>query len=420
MSHERGPSPERRILRAFRKRGGSPPGRDMTPAVGTRGGPAPWRRAIEDAPVAGAQRDWGDARWSYLYKPDTRYRTDAGDDEAVRDAARRMRGGAEAPEVIQGPFIHPAVWTWEVPLYFWFGGIATGSSFVAVAADVVGDEDSAVLARRIALAAAMPCAPLLILDLGRPLRFLHMLWIFKPRSPMAMGAWCLSAFSATATSAVAADLLGRRTVARLAGAGTAVLGTYLGSYTGMLLACTAVPVWARSRALLPPIFVCTAAATGAAACDLALGVEGVADEHPTRAALRAIANGALTVERGVSAANERRLGPLREALETGRAGGLFKFAKAAVLSGLAIRLANRRSVPALDRAASLLYLAAGLAFRFAWVGAGRSSARDDAAVARAARAARGGLRVAAGGTETSAAGTSAGGTSPSLDRTNFS
>ena len=27
--------------------------------------------------------------------------------------------------------MHAAVWTWEVPLYFWFGGIAAGSSFVA-------------------------------------------------------------------------------------------------------------------------------------------------------------------------------------------------------------------------------------------------------------------------------------------------
>ncbi|MBV9942760.1 MAG: polysulfide reductase NrfD, partial [Solirubrobacterales bacterium] len=322
--------------------------------------------------MAGAKPEWEDARWSYLYKADTHYRVEDGDDEAVREAARRMRGGPEVPDVIQGPFIHPAVWTWEVPLYFWFGGIATGSSFAAVAADVVGDEDSAVLARRIALAAAMPCAPLLILDLGRPLRFLHMLRIFKPRSPMSMGAWCLSAFSATAGSAVAADLLGRRNVARLAGAGTAALGTYLGSYTGVLLASTAVPVWGRSRASLPPIFVCTAAATGAATCHLALAAGGLADDHPTRTALRTIENAALAVELVISAVNERQLGPLREALETGRTGTLFKLAKGTVLSGLALRLARRPLPAQLDLVASMLYLAAGLSFRFAWVAAGRN------------------------------------------------
>ncbi|MBV9367196.1 MAG: polysulfide reductase NrfD [Solirubrobacterales bacterium] len=389
----------------------------MTPAVGTRGGPGPWRRAVEDAAVAGAARAWADARWSYLYKADTRYRTEDGDEEAVRDAARRMRGGPEAPDVIQGPFIHPAVWTWEVPLYFWFGGIATGSSFASVAADVVDDERSAVLARRVALAAVMPCAPLLILDLGRPLRFLHMLRIFKPRSPMSMGAWCLSAFSATAGVAVAADLLGRRTLARLAGAGAAVLGTYLGSYTGILLVSTAVPVWGRSRALLPPIFVCTATATGAATCHLVLAAGGLADDHPTRTALRTIENGALAVELVLSAVNERRLGPLREALETGRAGLLFKLAKGTVLSGLALRLARRPLAPQLDRVASILYLAAGLSFRFAWVAAGRNSADDDAAVARAARS---GLGAAGGETHAPATGYPVGGTAESPDRTTFS
>ncbi|MBV9808296.1 MAG: polysulfide reductase NrfD [Solirubrobacterales bacterium] len=389
----------------------------MTPAVGTRGGPGPWRRAVEDAAVAGAARAWADARWSYLYKADTRYRTEDGDEEAVRDAARRMRGGPEAPDVIQGPFIHPAVWTWEVPLYFWFGGIATGSSFASVAADVVGDQRSAVLTRRVALAAVMPCAPLLILDLGRPLRFLHMLRIFKPRSPMSMGAWCLSAFSATAGGAVVADVLGRRTLARLAGAGAAVLGTYLGSYTGILLVSTAVPVWGRSRALLPPIFVCTATATGAATCHLVLAAGGLADDHPTRTALRTIENGALAVELVLSAVNERRLGPLREALETGRAGLLFKLAKGTVLSGLALRLARRPLAPQLDRVASILYLAAGLSFRFAWVAAGRNSADDDAAVARAARS---GLGAAGGETHAPATGYPVGGTAESPDRTTFS
>jgi formate-dependent nitrite reductase membrane component NrfD len=385
MSHERAMSPEKRILRAFRKQGGSPAGRDMTPAVGTRGEPSVWRRAAEDAGVAGARPNWEDARWSYLYKADTHYRSETVDDEAVREAARRMRSGSELPDVIQGPFIHPAVWTWEVPLYFWFGGIAAGSSFVALGADCAGDERSAAVARGVAFAAALPCAPLLILDLGRPLRFLHMLRIFKPRSPMSMGSWCLSAFSATAGAAVGADLLGRRTTARRLGAVTAVLGTYLGSYTGMLLASTAVPVWARSRALLPPIFVCTATATGAASCEAALAVIGCRAEHPTRAALRTIENAAMATELVLSSVNERRLSALRDALDAGRAGKLFKLAKAGAAGGLAMRLLARGRAPAADRAATALYLGAGLAFRFAWVAAGRNSAADDAGVARAAR-----------------------------------
>jgi hypothetical protein len=375
MSHEHGQSPEERIRAEFDAQGGSPPERDMTPALGTRGGPGRWRRAVEDAPVAGFQRDWADARWSYLYRRDTSYRR-AGDDREVRAAARRMRGGAEPPDTIQGPFIHPAVWTWEVPLYFWFGGIATGSAFVALAADVTGDRDSATIARRVALAAVAPCAPLLVLDLGRPLRFLHMLRIFKPRSPMSMGAWCLSGFSATAAGAVGAELLG---------AATAALGTYLGSYTGVLLASTAVPVWARSRALLAPIFVATATATGAASCRLTLAALGMAPNDPARSALDAIQTGAMCAELGLSRLNEGRLGPLREALEAGRSRTLFTLAKRAVLAGLGLSVAGRRGVRGADHLASALYLGAGLAFRFAWVGAGRNSAQDDVAVARAAR-----------------------------------
>ena len=50
--------------------------------------------------------------------------------------------------------------------------------------------------------------------------------------------------------------------------------------------------------------------------------------------------------------------------------------------GLAMRFGRKRGGPWTHHVASLLYLAAGLMFRYAWVGAGRVSARDDEAVAR--------------------------------------
>ena len=88
--------------------------------------------------------------------------------------------------------------------------------------------------------------------------------IFKPRSPMNTGSWCLVAFSGSSALAVGCDLIGRPKTARPIGAVTALLGTYLGSYTGVLLACSAVPVWSGSRTILGPAFVATATATGAA------------------------------------------------------------------------------------------------------------------------------------------------------------
>ena len=146
--------------------------RDITPALGTRGQPGRWRRAVEGAAVALHRRAWGDGRESYIFKSsDTEYGAAPPDDWQVAAAARRMRGGEELPADVEGPILHPAVWTWEVPLYFWFGGIASGSSFVALASELAGDRDTAVTARRVTLAAVVPCAPLLVLDLGRPERF---------------------------------------------------------------------------------------------------------------------------------------------------------------------------------------------------------------------------------------------------------
>lgn len=385
MSHPKGPPPED-VTRARDARRPQPEGRDITPAVGHRGSASVWRRAVESGTVALAKPQWGDARSSYLYDKATSYRARPGDGNGtVSAAARHARGGDEVTVVVNGPLINAAVWTWEVPLYFWFGGIATGSSFIALACDAAGDHRSARVARMVALSAIGPGSPLLVLDLGRPLRFLHMLRIFKPRSPMSMGAWCLSAFSGAMGTAVLADLLGRDKIARLLGAQAAALGTYLGSYTGVLLAATAVPVWNRSRLLLPPIFICTGAATGAATNRLVLSALGVPADDPTRKALGAIETVAMTTELALSHLNEKRLGELAEALEDGRPGKLFNFAKGSVVGGLALRVFGDRAGGAAGHLSSALFLAAGLAFRFAWVGAGRTSAHDHEAVARTAR-----------------------------------
>src|SRR5690242_18971769 len=102
---------------------------------------------------------------------------------------------------------------------------------------------------------------------------------------MSTGAWCLVAFSATAAGGVAADLLGSRVVGRALGAATAVLGGYLGSYTGVLLAATSVPLWGRSRLVLPPIFVCTATASGVVLTRLTLVALVMGQSDSTQRAL---------------------------------------------------------------------------------------------------------------------------------------
>lgn len=373
--------------------------RDMDPALGRRGGPASWRPAIAGAPVALARPDFDDARWSYLYGArDTEYAATEPGPRQIADVNRRMREG-RVPEIV-GPFIKPPVWTWEVPLYFWVGGVASGSAFVATACDLAGDHRSAALARKLALGTVSLAPPLLIADLGRPERFLNMLRIFKPRSPMSMGAWCLMAFSGSAAAAVGADLVGLRRTGRAVGVATTLLGGYLGSYTGVLLAATAVPLWARSRTVLGPIFVCTATASGAAATRLALAAQGMAPEHPTQQALGHVETASILTELALSQINHRRLGAIGEVTRQGRPGLLFRLAEGAVTAGISTRLVKRRVPPAVHDIASVLYLLGALAFRYAWVEAGKASAADhpsSAALGRGRRDLEIGVEVPGGG-----------------------
>ena len=213
---------------------------------------------------------------------------------------------------IHGPFIHAPLWGWEVATYFWLGGTAAGSAFVALACDAAGDHRSAAIARKVALGAVAPAPLLLVADLGRPERFLNMTRIFKPRSPMNTGSWCLVAFSGSSALAVGCDLIGRPKTARPIGAVTALLGTYLGSYTGVLLACSAVPVWSGSRTILGPAFVATATATGAGATRLVLVASGLPHGHPTRRALGAIETAAMLTELSISAARRAAPGRCRQ------------------------------------------------------------------------------------------------------------
>jgi hypothetical protein len=165
-----------------------------------------------------------------------------------------------------------------------------------------------------------------------------------------------------------------------------VLGAYLGSYTGVLLATTAVPVWARSRVFLGPIFIATATATGAGATRLTLAAAGQAEDHPTHIALARMEAGAILAELTLSAINERRLGRAGEVFSHGAPARLSRTAKTLVTVGLLLpRIARGRARRPAQNLASVLYLAGGLAFRLAWVEGGKASAGDDEAVALMAR-----------------------------------
>jgi hypothetical protein len=118
---------------------------------------------------------------------------------------------------------------------------------------------------------------------------------------------------------------------------------------------------------------------------LVLVAAGLPDGHPTREALGRVETAAMGAELMLSVINERRLGPLAEALEEGPPGKQFKAAKWLVRTGLALRFARGRGGRRVHDVASVLYLVAGLLFRLAWVGAGKRSAGNDQQVAEMAR-----------------------------------
>ncbi len=194
----------------------------------------------------------------------------------------------QEPSYYDYPVLKAPVWRWEIIWYFFFGGLAAGCYVIASIAALFGSSEDRPVARAaragyyLSLLSVLPCPMLLIKDLGRPDRFLHMLRIFKVKSPMSMGTWGLLSFSlfsgVTAVIQAARDgILGRWWGSRLLAAlpqrflaipGSA-LGVFLGGYTGVLLTATSIPLWSRSK-VLGAIFISSAFSTSSALISLVL------------------------------------------------------------------------------------------------------------------------------------------------------
>ena len=201
------------------------------------------------------------------------------------------------------PILKQPVWKAEVPWYLFTGGLAGASSVLAAGADLTGRPDLARVARRVALGGLLASPGLLISDLGRPDRFYNMLRVFRPTSPMNMGAWLLSAYGGAAGATALLDgVAGQAAITRLAGVSAAATGSLLTTYTGVLLADTAVPVWHRAHQELPFVFGASAAASAGAA---AVAFSPAAQARPARR----LALAGFAAEQLVFSAMRRRLGP---------------------------------------------------------------------------------------------------------------
>jgi DMSO reductase anchor subunit len=279
-------------------------------------------------------------------------------------------GAADARTYYGRPVIKKPAWkSPDVPLYLFLGGLAGASSVLAAAADVRGYRRLTRIGRVAAGAGLLGSLAALIHDLGRPERFLNMLRVFKPTSPISMGSWALATFGPLAGAAAISEVTGlARSAGRAAGLGAAALGPAVSTYTSVLIADTAVPAWHEAHRELPFVF---AGSAMAAAAGTALVFAPVGETRPVGPV--ALAGAAL--ELAAMEALQRRLGLVAEPYSQGRAGRLLRTARSLTLAGAAVAAGarNNRAGAAL---AGVCLLGGSLALRFAIFDAGVASAAD--------------------------------------------
>jgi protein NrfD len=156
-------------------------------------------------------------------------------------------------------------WGWWIVLYFFVGGTAGGVCFAAAWLDLFGDANDRA-AVRLGHLIAFPLVAIgglfLIVDLGQPLRFWHMIFqsarfpepVLKLYSPMSLGSSILVIFGLISFVSFVDATLGRSRW--LHGPGNplgkvwsvlgALAGLSLAGYTGVLLNVSNEPVWGTS------------------------------------------------------------------------------------------------------------------------------------------------------------------------------
>jgi formate-dependent nitrite reductase membrane component NrfD len=191
-------------------------------------------------------------------------------------------------------------WPLLIDLYFFLGGLAGGAFVIATIANLLDARryrDIVRMGYYIAFLAIIPGPIFLIVDLGLPTRFLHMMMVskpsleigmsaitagpfhLKPLSPMSAGAWALLGFGVCAFLAALDVFLedrGGRSMSMLrlvAGVIGGFFGFFLAAYPGVLLGATARPLFISAH-WLGALFLVVGASSGGAAIALILSLLG--------------------------------------------------------------------------------------------------------------------------------------------------
>ncbi|HET7572885.1 MAG TPA: NrfD/PsrC family molybdoenzyme membrane anchor subunit [Gaiellaceae bacterium] len=287
--------------------------------------------------------------------------------------------GTEMRSYYGRPVIKEPVWTWEIPCYFFTGGLAGASAVLSTTAKLLGNERLAKTALYVGAVADAVSPALLVSDLGRPERFHHMLRVVKITSPMNVGSWVLLVSGGASNTAAVLELLGRLKPVKLAAEAVSTLaGPLLATYTGVLVADTAVPVWHDARQELPWIFGASAAASAGAAACLFLDPD---DAGPARR----LAVAGVAAEGALMQAMELRLGPVGEVYHQGAAGKLSWAAKGLAGAGAALLATKGRKSRAAAVLGGALVCAGEVCVRWAVFKAGFQSARDPKYVVESQR-----------------------------------
>lgn len=284
------------------------------------------------------------------------------------------------PTYYDRPVLKRPVWSWEIPLYYFTGGAAGASFVLGAAAQLDGSGALTPLIRRCHWAGIIGSTisgGLLISDLGRPSRFLNMLRVFRPTSPMNMGVWILSG---AAPAAMLGGLLLRRpgilgVLGESFGFVSGLFGMGLATYTGVLVGNSAIPVWQVSRRILPILFGASAVSSAGSLFDL------FTQTARERRIIYTFGTLGKLGELGAAMAMEQQsagIPTVAKPLRSGKSGFLWRAATALTAASLLTSLLpnasrKRRCI------AGALGVAGSLALRYAVHSAGYASAGDPRA-----------------------------------------
>ncbi|HEX2961381.1 MAG TPA: NrfD/PsrC family molybdoenzyme membrane anchor subunit [Ignavibacteriales bacterium] len=279
------------------------------------------------------------------------------------------------------PMLKEPVWGWAIPAYLYVGGASGASSLLAAAAGVVSPRRLKRLifrGRLVTLSGLVISTLLLVYDLGRKSRFLNMLRVFRPTSPMSMGSWILASSGAFTTASLIFNGRNRflRKTSRVFGIGSGVSGIMLSGYTGVLLAYSAIPAWRETRRTLPILFI----ASGISGASSTLELTNLSRRED--AVVHSFSVAGLIAELVAAKALEMEIKNYKhteKTLHEGTPGFLWKVGRLMSAAALILALIPGRSKKKKTVTAVLESMGA-MSMRFAIFKAGQVSARDPKAV----------------------------------------